>query len=209
MRFLLEERDFAREEVESLLLRLRDKRALVNGKLSVVDERVCQGIVLCPPGSSSSEKRTNVRDESPRASRTDAYCYAPSFPASLRPHRSLRPTLAHPRPRFRSRTALLPAVVSWGPAVRSPWRVPPHPPRSSRGLPSLMSSRIVCNGGGGTTGGGDRDGDFARLGLGRGGLAFPFAVCGTFRHDDVGRWGSFGTGICAIVVIRCDGRDLL
>ena len=38
MCFLLEERDFAREYVEPMLLRLRDKRPLVNRKLQVVDK---------------------------------------------------------------------------------------------------------------------------------------------------------------------------
>lgn len=40
LRFLLEERDFARENIEPLLLRLRDKRPLVNRKFRVVDKRV-------------------------------------------------------------------------------------------------------------------------------------------------------------------------
>ena len=48
LRFLLEERDLARKYIEPLLFRLSDERPLVNRKLRVVDERVCQVIILRP-----------------------------------------------------------------------------------------------------------------------------------------------------------------
>ena len=48
MRFLLEQGHFAREYVESLLLRLRDERALVDRQLRIVDEWIRQVVVLRP-----------------------------------------------------------------------------------------------------------------------------------------------------------------
>jgi hypothetical protein len=48
VRFLFEERDFAREHIEPLLFRLRDERPLVNRKFRVVDKRVRQIIILRP-----------------------------------------------------------------------------------------------------------------------------------------------------------------
>lgn len=48
MRFLLEQRDFTGEDVKSLLLRLRDKCALVDREFRVVNERVRQVVVFRP-----------------------------------------------------------------------------------------------------------------------------------------------------------------
>lgn len=48
MRFLLEQRDFTREDVKSLLLRLRDECALVDREFRVVNERIRQVVVLRP-----------------------------------------------------------------------------------------------------------------------------------------------------------------
>lgn len=48
MRFLLEQGHFARENVESLLLRLRDECALVDCQFRIVDEWVRQVVVLRP-----------------------------------------------------------------------------------------------------------------------------------------------------------------
>ena len=46
VRFLLEQRNLAGEDVEPLLLRLCDERALVDREFRVVDERVRQVVVL-------------------------------------------------------------------------------------------------------------------------------------------------------------------
>lgn len=48
VRFFLEQRDLTGEDIESLLLRLRDERTLVDRKFRVVDERVRQVVVLRP-----------------------------------------------------------------------------------------------------------------------------------------------------------------
>ena len=46
MRFLLEQRDLAREHVEPLLFRLRDEGPLIDRQLRIVDERIGQIIIF-------------------------------------------------------------------------------------------------------------------------------------------------------------------